>query len=364
MRVDAGERQLGAGGGPGGAVSPVTRARRTATGSTSRRRAANRTAPRRRRPANARRRRAPAAAPASEQAEMRFRAAAPTRKRSRSDVGPRSSRCGAPRPVASGSVDAAEGRVGGARAGRRTATSASDSTPARLGARIHALHAAPSIRGAASTVFPMPGSPRHDEGQRLDARAWRRSGPVRPAPRSAVSAEQPPRVRAARRSARRRARRRRVSTSPVGTSRPISSAIAAAISSGPSRLEVHAAARAVAGRAGGARGSSARSGAAAGSRGTAAGRGQLHRRRQPALHDGEVAGGQVAVQVVDVRAHLEAVGARQRRRVDARAGDDDHPQRRDALAGLRERGDRRGAAACSPTPEPPTVTMHTCSSAP
>src|SRR4051812_19891069 len=48
------------------------------------------------------------------------------------------------------------------------------------------------------------------------------------------------------------------------------------------------------------------------------GRGQLHRRRQTALHHGDVARGEVAVEVVHVRAHLEAVVSGQRRRVDAR----------------------------------------------
>ena len=43
-----------------------------------------------------------------------------------------------------------------------------------------------------------------------------------------------------------------------------------------------------------------------------AGRDQLHRRRQAALHDGDVAGREVAVELVDVAAHLEPVGARQR----------------------------------------------------
>ena len=69
--------------------------------------------------------------------------------------------------------------------------------------------------------------------------------------------------------------------------------------------------------------------------------GQLHRRGQPALDDREVAGGQVPVEVVDVGADLEAVAARQRRGVDPRSGDDDHPQARHALAGRGERVDHR-----------------------
>ena len=43
-------------------------------------------------------------------------------------------------------------------------------------------------------------------------------------------------------------------------------------------------------------------------------RGQLHRRGEPALHDGEVAHRQVPPQVVHVRAHLEPVPGRARRR--------------------------------------------------
>ena len=65
--------------------------------------------------------------------------------------------------------------------------------------------------------------------------------------------------------------------------------------------------------------------------------GQLHRGRQPALDDREVAGGQVAVEVVDVGAHLEPVGVLgERGRVDARPGDDDHPQLGHELLRLRE----------------------------
>ena len=54
--------------------------------------------------------------------------------------------------------------------------------------------------------------------------------------------------------------------------------------------------------------------------------GQLHRGRQAALHDGEVAGGQVPVEVVDVADDLESVVSRQRAWVDSRAGDDDRAQ--------------------------------------
>src|SRR3954449_11944063 len=54
--------------------------------------------------------------------------------------------------------------------------------------------------------------------------------------------------------------------------------------------------------------------------------GQLHRGGESALNDGEVAGGEVAVEIVDVGAHLESFGAREARGVDPRSRDDDHPQ--------------------------------------
>src|SRR4051794_12111211 len=66
-------------------------------------------------------------------------------------------------------------------------------------------------------------------------------------------------------------------------------------------------------------------------------RGQLHCRRQAALHDRKVACGQVPVEVVHVRPHLERVGGRQRPRVDARPGDHDHPQLGDELLRLGKR---------------------------
>ena len=53
----------------------------------------------------------------------------------------------------------------------------------------------------------------------------------------------------------------------------------------------------------------------------------------------DVAGGELPVQRVDVAADLEALGRRQRRRVDPRAGDGDHPQAGHALAGVRQRLD-------------------------
>src|SRR3954447_14934078 len=54
--------------------------------------------------------------------------------------------------------------------------------------------------------------------------------------------------------------------------------------------------------------------------------GQLHRGGESALNDGEVAGGEVAVEVMHVGAHLESFGAREARGVDPRSRDDDHPQ--------------------------------------
>jgi hypothetical protein len=67
--------------------------------------------------------------------------------------------------------------------------------------------------------------------------------------------------------------------------------------------------------------------------------GQFHRRRQAALHDREIARGEVAVQLVDVGAHLEAVVLRQALGIDARPGDDDHAELGHPLLRLRERGD-------------------------
>ena len=77
---------------------------------------------------------------------------------------------------------------------------------------------------------------------------------------------------------------------------------------------------------------------------------ELHRRRQAPLDDGEIAGREVAVEVGHVGADLEPVGARQRRRVDPRPGDDDHPQLRHAPPRLRERGDHALAAASGRRP--------------
>ena len=71
---------------------------------------------------------------------------------------------------------------------------------------------------------------------------------------------------------------------------------------------------------------SARSDCAAGSRGTALGGRELHAGAEPALHDGEVAGRQVRVEVGHEAADSTPGAAGQRRRIDARARDDDHPE--------------------------------------
>jgi hypothetical protein len=65
---------------------------------------------------------------------------------------------------------------------------------------------------------------------------------------------------------------------------------------------------------------------------------QLHRRGQSALDDGEVAGGEMPVELVHVRAYLEPVVCGQGARVDPRPGDDYHPQRWDPRLGLGEGG--------------------------
>ena len=66
---------------------------------------------------------------------------------------------------------------------------------------------------------------------------------------------------------------------------------------------------------------------------------QFHRGGQSALDDGEVAGGEMPVELVDVRAYFEPVVCGQGARVDPRPGDDDHSQRRDPRLGLGEGGD-------------------------
>jgi len=62
-------------------------------------------------------------------------------------------------------------------------------------------------------------------------------------------------------------------------------------------------------------------------------RDQFYGRGQAALDHRQVAGGQVPVQVRDVAAHLDAVGHRDRLRVDPRSGHGDHPQAGDGLLG-------------------------------
>ena len=93
-------------------------------------------------------------------------------------------------------------------------------------------------------------------------------------------------------------------------------------------------------------------------------RGQLHRRGQPALHDGEVAGGEVRG-----RGRGRRRGPRARRARAATPGRCAGRRRRSSAARARAASPpgtpsitRR--SRCSPTPEPPTVTMQTCSSAP
>jgi hypothetical protein len=54
--------------------------------------------------------------------------------------------------------------------------------------------------------------------------------------------------------------------------------------------------------------------------------GQLHRRREPTLDDGEIAGSEMTVEVVLVGPQFQPLDLRQRRWVVPRACDDDHPQ--------------------------------------
>ena len=58
------------------------------------------------------------------------------------------------------------------------------------------------------------------------------------------------------------------------------------------------------------------------------GRGELHRRRQPTLHDRQVAHGEVAVEAVDVAVDLEARVRRQAEGIDAGTGNGDRAQLR------------------------------------
>ena len=69
----------------------------------------------------------------------------------------------------------------------------------------------------------------------------------------------------------------------------------------------------------------------------------------------------MAVEVGHERPDLQPVVRGQRRRIDPRAGDGDHAQAGDEIA--RDAGNAAMTRSSSdrPTPEPPTVTMHTCS---
>jgi hypothetical protein len=67
--------------------------------------------------------------------------------------------------------------------------------------------------------------------------------------------------------------------------------------------------------------------------------GQLHRGRQAALDDRKVARREVAVEVVHVWADLEPLGRRQRRGIDPRSGDHNHPQLSHEPFRLGEAGD-------------------------
>jgi hypothetical protein len=68
------------------------------------------------------------------------------------------------------------------------------------------------------------------------------------------------------------------------------------------------------------------------------GGGELHRGREAAVADREVAGSEMAIQTMDVAVNLEAVALRKSGGIDARAGDDDHAQLGDASLRLREGG--------------------------
>ena len=85
--------------------------------------------------------------------------------------------------------------------------------------------------------------------------------------------------------------------------------------------------------------------------------GQLHRGGQPALHDGQVARGQVPVQVGHVAAHLEARRPAASERPGRSAARSPRPSAAPGpgavAAGYAPRP--RGAAGAAPTPEPPTA---------
>ena len=66
--------------------------------------------------------------------------------------------------------------------------------------------------------------------------------------------------------------------------------------------------------------------------------GQFHPGGEPALDNGKVARCEMTVELVHVGADLEAFVRRKARRIDSRAGHDDHAQRRHALLGVGEGG--------------------------
>ena len=80
-----------------------------------------------------------------------------------------------------------------------------------------------------------------------------------------------------------------------------------------------------------------------------AGGGEFHAGGEPALHQRKIAGREMAIQIGDESPHLDALGRSHGRRVDARAGDDDHAQvrklRLDDGIGLEDAPDKMRADA-------------------
>src|SRR5581483_12256003 len=68
------------------------------------------------------------------------------------------------------------------------------------------------------------------------------------------------------------------------------------------------------------------------------GGGELHRGRQAAVADRDIAGGEPTVEPVHIPMRLEAVGARQAVGIQTRTRDQDHAKVGDELLGYRERG--------------------------
>ena len=77
--------------------------------------------------------------------------------------------------------------------------------------------------------------------------------------------------------------------------------------------------------------------------------GELHARREAALHHGDVAGGEVPVQIGQMAPVLDALAPRQRPRIDARPRHDDEPQPVDQPLGVRDRLD---GPTQQPLPDP------------